>query len=49
MQQGRQSRSSRASRCAQSREINAIFWKLDLGNSEDVSRLVKAAVLYLAG
>jgi DNA-binding NarL/FixJ family response regulator len=29
------------------RHINAIFWKLDLGNSEDVSRRVKAVLLYL--
>jgi DNA-binding NarL/FixJ family response regulator len=31
------------------RHINSIFMKLDLGDSEDVSRRVKAAVLYLAG
>jgi DNA-binding NarL/FixJ family response regulator len=31
------------------RHINAIFWKLDLGESEDVSRRVKATLLYLAG
>lgn len=31
------------------RHINAIFWKLELGDSEDVSRRVKAALLYLAG
>jgi DNA-binding NarL/FixJ family response regulator len=31
------------------RHINSIFWKLDLGDSEDVSRRVKAALLYLAG
>lgn len=31
------------------RHINAIFMKLDLGDSEDISRRVKAALLYLAG
>jgi DNA-binding NarL/FixJ family response regulator len=31
------------------RHINAIFWKLDLGGSEDVSRRVKAVLLYLRG
>jgi DNA-binding NarL/FixJ family response regulator len=31
------------------RHINAIFWKLDLGDSEDVSRRVKAVLLYLNG
>ncbi len=31
------------------RHINAIFWKLDLGESEDVSRRVKAVLLYLHG
>ena len=31
------------------RHINAIFWKLDLGDSEDVSRRVKAVLLYLRG
>ncbi len=31
------------------RHINAIFWKLELGDSDDVSRRVKAALLYLAG
>jgi DNA-binding NarL/FixJ family response regulator len=31
------------------RHINSIFWKLDLGESEDVSRRVRAALLYLAG
>ena len=31
------------------RHINAIFSKLDLGESEDVSRRVKAALIYLAG
>jgi len=31
------------------RHINTIFWKLGLGASEDVSRRVKAALLYLAG
>ena len=31
------------------RHINSIFWKLDLGEAEDVSRRVKAALLYLAG
>ena len=31
------------------RHINAIFWKLELGDSADVSRRVKAALLYLAG
>jgi DNA-binding NarL/FixJ family response regulator len=31
------------------RHINAIFWKLELGDSADVSRRVKAALLVLAG
>jgi len=31
------------------RHINAIFMKLELGDSEDVSRRVKAALVYLAG
>jgi DNA-binding NarL/FixJ family response regulator len=31
------------------RHIHTIFWKLDLGDSADVSRRVKAALLYLAG
>ena len=31
------------------RHINQIFWKLDLGESEDVSRRVKAVLLYLNG
>jgi len=31
------------------RHINAIFLKLDLGEPEDVSRRVKAALLYLGG
>jgi DNA-binding NarL/FixJ family response regulator len=31
------------------RHINQIFMKLDLGESEDVSRRVKAVLLYLAG
>ena len=31
------------------RHINSIFWKLELGDSADVSRRVKAALLYLAG
>lgn len=31
------------------RHINAIFLKLDLGASDDISRRVKAALLYLAG
>jgi DNA-binding NarL/FixJ family response regulator len=31
------------------RHINSIFWKLELGDSGDVSRRVKAALLYLAG
>ena len=31
------------------RHINAIFMKLDLGDSDDVSRRVKAALVYLAG
>ena len=30
------------------RYINSIFWKLDLGEAADVSRRVKAALLYLA-
>ncbi len=36
-------------RRAVERHINAIFWKLDLGESEDVSRRVKAVLLYLRG
>jgi DNA-binding NarL/FixJ family response regulator len=31
------------------RHINSIFWKLDLGDSGDVSRRVRAALLHLAG
>jgi len=31
------------------RHINNIFLKLDLGNAEDVSRRVKAVLIYLAG
>jgi DNA-binding NarL/FixJ family response regulator len=31
------------------RHINNVFMKLDLGNAEDVSRRVKAALIYLAG
>ena len=31
------------------RHIHTIFWKLDLGDSEHVSRRVSAALLYLAG
>jgi DNA-binding NarL/FixJ family response regulator len=31
------------------RHIHTIFWKLDLGDSADVSRRVKAALLYLSG
>ena len=31
------------------RQINAIFFRLDLGEPEDVSRRVKAALLYLSG
>jgi DNA-binding NarL/FixJ family response regulator len=31
------------------KHINAIFMKLDLGNSDEVSRRVKAALLFLAG
>jgi DNA-binding NarL/FixJ family response regulator len=31
------------------RHINGIFMKLDLGNPEDISRRVKAALIYLAG
>jgi DNA-binding NarL/FixJ family response regulator len=34
-------------RRAVERHINAIFWKLDLGESEDVSRRVKAVLVYL--
>ena len=30
------------------RHINSIFWKLDLGDSQEVSRRVKAVLLYLA-
>lgn len=30
------------------RHINSIFWKLDLGDAEDVSRRVKAALVYLS-
>ena len=29
------------------RHINSIFWKLNLGESEDVSRRVKAVLLFL--
>ena len=36
------------SKRAVERHINSIFWKLDLGEPEDVSRRVKAALLYLA-
>ena len=31
------------------RHINSIFLKLDLREAEDVSRRVKAALMYLAG
>jgi DNA-binding NarL/FixJ family response regulator len=31
------------------RHVHTIFWKLDLGEVEDVSRRVKATLLYLAG
>jgi hypothetical protein len=31
------------------RHINSIFSKLDLGDSENISRRVKAALLYLSG
>lgn len=31
------------------RHVNAIFMKLDLGNANDVSRRVKAALIFLAG
>jgi DNA-binding NarL/FixJ family response regulator len=31
------------------KHINAIFMKLDLGNADEVSRRVKAALLFLAG
>lgn len=31
------------------RHIHTIFWKLDLGDAADVSRRVKAALLYLSG
>ena len=31
------------------RHINGIFMKLDLGNPKDISRRVKAALIYLAG
>ena len=31
------------------RHIHSIFWKLDLGDSEQISRRVSAALLYLAG
>jgi DNA-binding NarL/FixJ family response regulator len=31
------------------RHINGIFMKLDLGNPEDISRRVKAALIFLAG
>lgn len=31
------------------RHIHSIFWKLELGDSDDVSRRVKATLLYLAG
>ena len=30
------------------RHINSIFWKLNLGDSKDVCRRVKATLLYLA-
>ena len=36
-------------RRAVERHIHTIFWKLDLGDSADVSRRVKAALLCLAG
>ena len=36
------------SKRAVERHINGIFMKLELGNAEDVSRRVRAALLYLA-
>jgi DNA-binding NarL/FixJ family response regulator len=51
--EGRSNRSIAASlgitKRAVERHINAIFVKLDLGEPEDVSRRVKAALLYLSG
>jgi DNA-binding NarL/FixJ family response regulator len=41
--------SLRITKRAVERHINAIFVKLDLGEPEDVSRRVKAALLYLSG
>jgi DNA-binding NarL/FixJ family response regulator len=41
--------SLRITKRAVERHINAIFLKLDLGKPEDVSRRVKAALLYLGG
>ena len=37
------------SKRAVERHINTIFLKLDLGKPEDVSRRVKAALVYLSG
>jgi DNA-binding NarL/FixJ family response regulator len=37
------------SKRAVERHINSIFWKLELRESDDVNRRVKAALMYLAG